>query len=99
MSPRAAGGGGVLVLIGIVIVGRMLGCDPGQIQQAVNVAQQAQQQRGVIQETPARGGIDDEAGAHRPELRPLWGAVAVGAETGRLLAEEAPEEATEGEDE
>lgn len=61
MSPRATGGGaGVLLLIGIVIIGRMMGCDPQQIQQAVNVAQQAQQQAGPAPQAPDGAGVDDE---------------------------------------
>ena len=44
MSPQAAIGGGAILLIGIVIGGRMLGCDQGQIQQPVQVAQWAQQE-------------------------------------------------------
>jgi predicted metalloprotease len=61
MSPRAApgGGGGALLLIGIVITGKVGGCDPSQVQQVVNVAQQAQQQRGARQ-VPAGDGIDNE---------------------------------------
>ena len=65
MSPRAAvgGGGSALMIIGVLVVGRMMGCDPGQIQQAVNVAQQVQQQGGAPAEVPAGAdaGIDDEA--------------------------------------
>jgi len=62
MSPRAAigGGGGALLLIGIVIAGKVGGCDAAQIQQVVDVAQQAQQ-RGGIQEAPTGNGVDDEA--------------------------------------
>ena len=52
MSPRPAIGGGAILLIAIVIGGRMRGCDQGQIQQAVEVAQWAQQQ-GVPQQGPA----------------------------------------------
>lgn len=60
MSPRAMGGGGLFVVIGIVIVGRLMGCDPAMIQQAVNVAQQAQQPGGGQQQLPAEA-VDDEA--------------------------------------
>ncbi len=60
MSPRAAGGGaGVLLIIGIIIGGRMMGCDPGEIQQAVNVAQQAQQQGGRPVAAPPAPGEED----------------------------------------
>lgn len=63
MSPRAAGGGaGVLLIIGILIVGRMMGCDPEQIQQAVNIAEQAQQQGGPAPQAPEGAGVDDEIG-------------------------------------
>jgi predicted metalloprotease len=65
MSPQAAlgGGGGAILLIGIVIAGRFMGCDAGQIQQAVNVAIQAQQQQAAPAELPegTEAGIDDEA--------------------------------------
>lgn len=60
MSPRAMGGGGLFVVIGIVVVGRLMGCDPAMIQQAVNVAQQAQQPGGGQQQLPAEA-VDDEA--------------------------------------
>ena len=45
------GGGSAVLLIGIVTGGRMLCCDQGQIQQAVEVAQRSQQQ-GTSQEAP-----------------------------------------------
>ncbi len=65
MSPQAAlgGGGGAILLIAIVIGGKFMGCDAGQIQQAVNVAKQAQQRQAAPAELPegAEAGIDDEA--------------------------------------
>jgi len=65
MSPQAAlgGGGGAILLIGIVIAGKFMGCDGAQIQQAVNVAKQAQQRQAAPAELPegAEAGIDDEA--------------------------------------
>ncbi len=63
MSPRmaAGGGGGALLLIGIIIAGKVGGCDAEQIQQAVNVAREVQQRDGAIQQAPAAEGVDDEA--------------------------------------
>lgn len=64
MSPQAAlgGGGGAILLIAIVIGGKFMGCDAGQIQQAVNVAKQAQQRQAPAQlPEGAEAGIDDEA--------------------------------------
>jgi len=52
MSLQAAIVGGAILLIGIVIGGRMPGCDQRQIQQAVEVAQRAQQP-GAPQQAPA----------------------------------------------
>jgi predicted metalloprotease len=61
MLPQMAVGGGALLLIGIMIAGKVGGCDAAQIQQAVNVAKQVQQKGGAAQQAPAGEGIDDEA--------------------------------------
>jgi uncharacterized protein len=63
LSPRVAagGGGGALLLIGIVIAGKLGGCDAGQIQQVADMAQQVQQRRGGVPDAPAGTGVDDEA--------------------------------------
>ena len=65
MSPQAApgNGGGAILLIGIVMAGRFLGSEAGQIQQTANLAKQALRRQAVPAELPegAQAGIDDEA--------------------------------------
>ena len=52
-----------ILLIGIVMAGRFLGSEAGQIQQTANLAKQALRRQAVPAELPegAQAGIDDEA--------------------------------------
>jgi len=61
MSPQAAmGGGGAILVIAIMVIGRMGGCDPAAVQKVAQQAQNVQQKR-AQQQAPAGDGVDDEA--------------------------------------